>query len=510
MRRFFLSPLLSAALLFVLGGGTARAGKAGEIRVEAIALLNEGVAAYNQGDYPGAVEKLRRSADLALNTFRAYYYLGLALTGDRRYPEAIDALDVSLDLDPTHLSAHVAMGNARLKQGDADEAMAAFVRALKLRAEYPGGLDGIARVYEAKAEDEKAIEFYRRAIASNKGFAEAFANLGGLYLRQGRYEEAVRLLLEAVTIRADFAFGYGGLATAYGKLGLDSEAVVTIRRAIDLEPKSPEHWTGLGRIELAMALLDRSEASFRRAIEFDSKHPGARAGLAEIARRRGDYATAENHLAEALSDTRLDATQRRELVERKTAVAAEGIEVARLESVTSAGGPVPPDLTRRLAAIYSGRGEWNKAADLQERSNPSGIERERWAYYLLRAGRPREAQVLYAEMARGASRADLEINQGVSLARLGDDGAAIDAYRRALVLDASEERAWLYLGNAFLRLGRRDEAVAAYKRYLEEASEGPSRARLVRILAQIAPGVVPQEPAPSSPPGSGALPGSGS
>jgi len=509
MRRFLLCRPLAAAALLALAGESARAGKAGEIRVEAIALLNEGVSAYNQGDYPKAVEKLRRSADLALNTFRAYYYLGLALTGDRRYPEAIEALEVALDLDPTHLQAHIAIGNARLKQGDTDEALASFVRALKLRAEYAGGLDGIARVYEAKADDERAVEFFRRAIASNKGYAEAYANLGSLYLRQDRYEEAVRLLLDAVTIRADFAFGYGGLATAYGKLGLDSEAVVTIRKAIDLEPRSPEHRTTLGRIELDMGLLERSEASFRKALEVDPGYPDARVGLAEIARRRGDYAAASFELAQALEDSRLDSGQRREIQEKKTAVEAEASELAALEAQRAAGET--PEVLRRLAGIYAGRRDWERAADLQGRSDPAGIERERYAYYLFRAGRPREAQVLYAELARGGGRADLEINQGVALARLGDDAGAVDAYRRALGLDPAEKHARLYLGNSLLRLGRRDEAVTEYKRYLDEVHEGPARARLVRILGQIAPGALPPaEPAPENPPGTGSLPGSGS
>ena len=98
----------------------------------------------------------------------------------------------------------------------------------------------------------------------------------------------------------------------------------------------------------------------------------------------------------------------------------------------------------------------------------------------------------------------------MALAGLRDDAGAIEAYRRALALKPDEERARLYLGNALLRLGRRDEAVVAYKKYLEQVHEGAARARVVRILAQIAPGAVPVEPPPSSPPGSGTLPGSGS
>ena len=76
---------------------TVLAGRASEMRVEAFELLSEGVAAYNRGDYPGAVEKLRRATSIALNSFRAHYYLGLALNASRRYEEALETLGVALD-----------------------------------------------------------------------------------------------------------------------------------------------------------------------------------------------------------------------------------------------------------------------------------------------------------------------------------------------------------------------------------------------------------------------------
>jgi tetratricopeptide (TPR) repeat protein len=124
----------------------ALAGKALDVRRESHELLNAGVAAYRKGDYAAAVDSLRRSAAMALNSFRAHFYLGLALIGDRRYTEAVDALNIALDLDPTHLQSLVGLGDAYLKLGDLDEAQAAYYRALKLRPEYPPSLDGLARV----------------------------------------------------------------------------------------------------------------------------------------------------------------------------------------------------------------------------------------------------------------------------------------------------------------------------------------------------------------------------
>ena len=95
-----------------------QAGRAPDMRKRAFQDLNDGVAAYNRGEYALAVEKLQAVTAVALNSFRGYLYLGQALTAARRFPEAVEALDVALDLEPDDLGAHVARANALLGQGD--------------------------------------------------------------------------------------------------------------------------------------------------------------------------------------------------------------------------------------------------------------------------------------------------------------------------------------------------------------------------------------------------------
>jgi tetratricopeptide (TPR) repeat protein len=109
--------------------------------------------------------------------------------------------------------------------------------------------------------------------------------------------------------------------------------------------------------------------------------------------------------------------------------------------------------------------------------------------------------------AAGDDSTERAINLGVCAARLGHDLKAVAAYEQALELDPKHRAARLYLGNALLRLGRRDEAVEAYKAFLEQGNRGEAAERVRRILAQIAPGAVadtldPLEPVkqPPTPP----------
>lgn len=499
-------PLARLLILTVLFGlalaPAARAERADVVRAESFRLLNEGVAAVRRGDFKDAVEKLEKVASMALNSFRAHYYLGLALTGDRQTLRAVDSFLYAIDLDPNHLQARVELGNAFLHRGDTDEAVAQYYQALKLRAEYPPALDGIARVHEARGEFDPAIKFFNRAIDSNRGYADAYTHLGDLYLSLGQLDEAVRLLKEAVAIRPDFARGLNRLALAYSRLGLFNEAVSTIHEAIALEPREPEHRVTLARVDLQLGLEDSAEQVLQEALSLDPDNPRALMVLAEVDRRRGDYELSLAHLDTALEGGRFNSAMRIQLEDARAAIVAERTRFYTMMVRTLKGRALTEDFLA-LAAIHAERGLWEDAVGYQAAAGPEGVEYERYAYMLFRAGRFREALAAYEELAAGNPNADREVNLGVTLARLGNDPGAIEAYRRALELDAGNLPARLYLGNSLIRIGETDEGVRAYKDYLDGGGVGEAAERARRILRQLAPELLEQDEPPPPVPGTG-------
>jgi tetratricopeptide (TPR) repeat protein len=113
---------------------------------------------------------------------------------------------------------------------------------------------------------------------------------------------------------------------------------------------------------------------------------------------------------------------------------------------------------------------------------------------LFQAGDYAEAHALYEELAAETGSVELAFNNGVTLALMGDDRAAVAAYEATLALDPGNAQARLYLGNALLRLGRQAEAVEAYRHYLGDNSRGEAAERVRRILKQIAPDAIPRAP----------------
>ena len=480
-RAFVLLVVLAAAAATV-----AHAGKAGEVRKDAFRLVNAGVSAYNRGDYKAAIPPLQNAAAMSLSSFPAHHFLGLALAGDRRYAEAVDAYTIALDLEPDHLQANVSMGDAWLAQGDTDEAQPYYVRAQKLRPEYAAALDGLARVAEAQAMDDKAIALFGRALASDKGFAPAYTHLGDLYLRTGKLDEAVKLLVEAISVRPDFGPGLDRLASAYGRLGFSNEAVATIRKAIELEPKDPKHRVTMGEVLLGMGVVAGAEGSFQAALAIDAGDPKARAGLAEIGRRRGDYTAACEQIDTALTDPRLDRRNREALTKQRGEIEAERDRAATLTAAIASENASAADRAA-FSALEASRGRFDLAAELLASTNPEGPDRERLAFYHFRAGRFRDAHALYAELAAAQPRAELAVNDGASLARLGDHEKAKAAFLRALALDPNQPLAKLYLGNALLRLGDTAGAASTYRAFLQAFPTGASAEQVRRVLAELAP-----------------------
>jgi len=472
------------------------AGRARDVRVQSFENLNEGVAAYNRGEFKLAVEKLRLSSAVALNSFRAYYYLGLALQGTRDYLESIDTLHIALDLDPNHLQAYVARGDAQLKLGDIDEARADYVRAMKLRPAHAPALDGLARSYEAQAKHDEAIKWFRQSIHSNKGFAPAYTHLGDLYMKMDLLQEAVRLLEEAVIIRPDYAPGLNRLALAYGRLMLTNEAVATIQRAIELEPRNPYHRDTLGRLQLGEGALGAAVVSFNEALGFEDNLPEARMGLAEVARRRGEYDAALVEIDTALAGEKLDASTVTMLTEFRVEIETEQTALAELE-VRVAEDEASPDDYASLATIFASRRLWDRAVELQRNAPPLPAQQERLAFMLFQAGDYREAHGIYSRLATESEDTGLKLNDGITLAMLGDDEAAAEAYESVLDSDPTNLIARLYLGNALLRGDQPGLAAMTYKQYLDEGGEGEAAERVRRIIRQIAPDLLP--PPPESP-----------
>lgn len=91
----------------------------------------QGIIAYDDRDYPSALEHFRRAVALAPENPHAQLYLGLSLNRTGEFQAAIQALKTALQLDPGLHRAHHPLGLAYFREKQYRSAVAQFDRALQ-------------------------------------------------------------------------------------------------------------------------------------------------------------------------------------------------------------------------------------------------------------------------------------------------------------------------------------------------------------------------------------------
>lgn len=508
-----LATLLAAILL----PAPATAYTAQEARKLAGEYKNDGVRAYQDGRVGEAVEKLSAAIDINLNDFFAHFYLGLAYRDLRRYSEAHRVLEITTHLDPRYLPSYVALGDVALGQGDPDEARTWFQTALNRQATYSPALDGMGRLAEARGDEDAAIISYRRAIDANRGYPDPYVHLGALYHRQERVDDAIALFQEAIHFQPGFAKGYLYLGIAYGRLGLRTQAASLLAKSAELKPEDPEPHIAMG--DLLAAWEDRIQArkQYETALLLGPQRFEPRRGLAELARREGRYQEADDLLDQALtlpglSDaTRTDllalqTTLRREARRAETArhrlalarAAADADDGGSLETATApVAGPGSEESARELgwswletARLRHDAGDLAGALEacreaLPRLARPVDLVGE-CGYFALQARDWGPARELLDE---AATRDETDVRHLINLAQaytgLGHLSSTVTTLERALTVNARSAEASTYMGNAWYRLGKLDEAEAAYRTALTLARSKEDIDRLQKVLLHL-------------------------
>jgi len=481
-----------------------------EARKLAGELKNDGVHAYQTGHVSTAVEKLSAAIDINLNDFFAHFYLGLALRDLRRYREARQVLEVTTQLDPRYLPVYVALGDVALGLGNPDEARTWFQTALNRQDTYSPALDGMGRLAEALGDDDGAIDTYRRAIDANRGFPDPYVHLGALYHRKNRLDDAITLFQEAIHFQPGFAKGYLNLGVAYGRLGRRTEAVSLLEKASELKPEDPEPHIALGDLLATWDERVQARAEYETARHLGPERFEPLRGLAGLARRQGDYPAADALLDQALALPGLGDGTRTELLAAQTTYRSEARRAESadrrlaLAQAAAAGGsdaaeaePTGATATEELgwswlelARLRHDAGDLSGALAacreaLEPLARPVDLVAE-CGYFALQARDWGPARELLDEAAtRDPTDAHHLINLALAYTGLGRISSSVETLQRALAVDARSPEATTYLGNAYYRLGKLDEAEASYRAALTLVRSQADIDRLQEVLAHL-------------------------
>ncbi len=203
--------------------------------------INLGFVLLQQGKFNEAVVCLSEVIKNKSDSAKAYYFLAVALEGEKKYDEAIKSLTSTLKLEPNYPDARKVMGSLLLVTGKLNEAVPYFNEALRIDANQVEIYRSLGAVYEQLGKYEQAIQSWKRSLELEPDNAEVLNNLAWVLAATGG-DKSIQNGVKAVEFakRACELTGYkepvllGTLVVAYAAAGRLDDAITMGQRAVEI------------------------------------------------------------------------------------------------------------------------------------------------------------------------------------------------------------------------------------------------------------------------------------
>jgi len=439
-----------------------------------------------------AIAVLKRALKVNPSSYKAHYDLGVVLGRAGRMDEAIRELETAVKLKPAGAEARYQLARllARNKQEAAAKQQFAAFDQLKQKEEQQAKAAFLSNQANDLLEQKRAREaadLYGKAVLLDNNDARLHYNLA-VALSQIGDKSAEQLELEkSISLDARFAPAHNQLGALLLSQGRLSDAEREFTNALDIDPQSADALNNLGTALGRQARNEDAERLFRRAIEIDPQSALGHVNLGLMYASAGKYGDAEAQFRAAL---RLQPGSRNALTalgifQGKTGRRAESVETLRK---VVALDPTLADVHLNLGIalgdnndLQGALNQFSEAARLAPDSAMAHYNRGRVLYALHRNQEAHEAL---------ATAVKLSPNYIDALLLLGvlehSSPYATQLFQRVVELEPTNAEARFYLGRSLLQEGKRDEAIAQWKKAVDADPDYlPALSSLTRVLTQM-------------------------
>ena len=195
-------------------------------------LVESGVAAMNNGNFPVAIALLKRATEIDPKNKFAWNNLGRVYLGMRDNNAAVVAFQKQIEINPYDEFAYNNLGRAYWQDRKYDDAATAFHKQLEINP----------------------LDKY------------AHANLGAMYAEWHKYDEAAPELEKAASLTPESPELQVSLGDAYLNLGQDDKALAAFDHAVELAA-TPLVWNNIAyQLSLKKTHLDRAQQYAESAV----------------------------------------------------------------------------------------------------------------------------------------------------------------------------------------------------------------------------------------------------
>lgn len=268
-----------------------------------------GLAYYQKGDYPRAVQYLSISAGQAKEG-TAQYRQAVQLLGMSHYflghsKEAVTYLELVKTWLPDNLENSYALGVSHLQSHNLDKARDSFARMFAVAPDSASAYLINAQMLRRLQFEEFAEKELTRALELDPKLPQANFILGELAIYQANIDKGIELLKKEIAINPAFAMSYYMLGEAYTRQLKWDEAIAPLQKSIWLNPFFSGPYIALGKVYLKKGDLPNAESMLKRALAMDPNNYSGHYLLAQVLQqaKRPEEAKKEFEIAESLRTT---------------------------------------------------------------------------------------------------------------------------------------------------------------------------------------------------------------
>jgi tetratricopeptide (TPR) repeat protein len=488
----------------------------------AIGYTKEAIAAY------------RKAIQYAPTLAQPWCGLGAVYEDSGQSDEAVKSFQKAVELNPRYLTAWLRLGAHFARRGKDRDAIKAYQKALDLDRNNSQTWNELGKIHLSAESYDEAAQAFSKAVELDRGNGWAYGNLALANVRQGKPKEAVSLLLRSIELldgNSDKAACWNRLGGVYRLLNDYDNAVNAYQMADQLA--GIEDGPDAGQTERALEPEDVMEDQAAESADTNQETGGAvtapepeREPDQEIAGGQDAAKDAPllNEAAEAPTWIFQDTNENRTVdpavasmpnSSEEAAAQAEARDTQPSGQDTTQAGPEmeasmnAAGWTEKANALFN-QGQYDEASAAYERAielDPTyGVPYSNLALTYLTQGQPAKAiQFFQRSIEYLKSDRDKALSWnglGNAYRGIGDYAHAVAAYRQAAELDPDTSgirdgannnqssevptsgQTWLELGEALLRTGAADRAIAALQKAIElEPGAGLAYSKLARALA---------------------------
>jgi tetratricopeptide (TPR) repeat protein len=242
--------------------------------------LQQGMDAYDKGDYDQAIADFNQAIQLDPKNAKAYYKRGNAYGHKDEYDKAIADEDQAIQIDPKYVDAYLNRGWDYSSKGDYGKAVADCDQAILIDPKDAHAYNDRAWLYSSKGDYAKAIADCDQAIQLDPKNAQAYGNRGWAHGMKGDYDQAISDLDQAIQLDPKLKNVYYSRGWAYSSKGDYDQAISDLDQAIQLNPKLKDAYYSRAMAYGMKGEYDKAIADYSQAIQLDPKSAKAYDNLA--------------------------------------------------------------------------------------------------------------------------------------------------------------------------------------------------------------------------------------